>query len=217
MSRPILYGVDGSPPTRFCLLTAKAIDLDIDYRLVNMAGGEHRSEAFLKKNPLHTIPVLEDDGKFLTDSHAICTYLVQKYGSAKHQELYPADLYLRALVDQKLYFDTGVLFSKLKPIFLCVFNPAGPTKIPAALLKDIFESYDFLEVFFSHSKHIAGEKFTLADLCCITTVSSYGFVPIDSAKYPKLTDWVNRMKSLPYYEVNDKGAKDLIALTEKCI
>lgn len=119
MSRPILFGVDGSPPTRFCLLTTKAIDLDIDYRVVNMAGGEHRSEEFLQKNPLHTVPVLEDNGKYLTDSHAICTYLVQKYGSKKHQEeLYPSDLFQRSLVDQKLYFDAGVLFPKLRNIFV---------------------------------------------------------------------------------------------------
>lgn len=120
MSKPILFGVDGSPPTRFCLLTAKALDLDIEYRLVNMAGGEHRSEEFLKKNPLHTIPVLEDNGKYLTDSHAICTYLIQTYGSDKDQELYPTELFSRALVDQKLYFDAGVVFPKLRSIFVSI-------------------------------------------------------------------------------------------------
>uniref|UniRef100_T1GT20 GST C-terminal domain-containing protein n=1 Tax=Megaselia scalaris TaxID=36166 RepID=T1GT20_MEGSC len=205
MSKPILFGVDGSPPTRFCLLTAKALNLDIEYRLVNMAGGEHRSEEFLKR--IHSTQSL----------HAICTYLIQTYGSDKDQELYPTELFSRALVDQKLYFDAGVVFPKLRSIFLCVFNPAGPTKIPKELLTAIYEAYDFLEVFLSRTKYIAGDNFTVADLCCIATVSSAEFVPIDATKYPSLSDWVNRMKALPYYEINDKGAQELIALTEKLI
>lgn len=118
MSKPILYGIDPSPPTRACLLTAKAIGLDFEYKVVNLMAGEHLSEEFLKKNPQHTVPVLEDNGQFIADSHAICTYLIQKYGKEKDQLLYPADLYHRALVDQKLHFDTGVLFTRLRGVMV---------------------------------------------------------------------------------------------------
>lgn len=113
MSKPILYGVDTSGPTRFCLLTASAIGLEVDLRAVDFTKNEHRTPEFKKINPIQTTPVLEDNGTYITDSHAICTYLVQKYGSAKHQELYPADLVERTMVDQKMFFDTGVLFVRL--------------------------------------------------------------------------------------------------------
>lgn len=46
------------------------------------------------------------------DSHAICTYLVSKYG--KDDSLYPKDLLVRAKVDQRLHFDTGILFPSLR-------------------------------------------------------------------------------------------------------
>lgn len=78
--------------------------------------GEHLKEEYLQKNPQHTIPLLEDNGVFISDSHAICTYLIQKYGDAKAQSLYPADLYQRALIDQKLHFDSGVLYQKLRGV-----------------------------------------------------------------------------------------------------
>lgn len=67
-------------------------------------------------NPVHTVPVLEDGEHFLTDSHVICTYLVQKHGTYKDQSLYPKELIQRSLIDQMLYFDLGVLFVRMKAV-----------------------------------------------------------------------------------------------------
>lgn len=52
-------------------------------------------------------------------SHAIIMYLVDKYG--KNDSLYPKDLNKRALVNQILFFDTGVLFARLKSIVVSFF------------------------------------------------------------------------------------------------
>lgn len=65
-------------------------------------------------NPQHTVPTLDDNGKVICDSHAINAYLVGKY--AKDDSLYPKDLYKRALVDEKVNFDLGVLFPVLRSI-----------------------------------------------------------------------------------------------------
>lgn len=131
MKRPILYGVDTSGPTRFCLLTAKAIGLEIELRAVDFTKNEHKTAEFKKINPIQTTPVLEDDDNFITDSHAICTYLVQKYGSEEHQKLYPSDLLERTLVDQKLFFDTGVLFVRLCKVL--VSNIGGMSSLQSYL------------------------------------------------------------------------------------
>lgn len=122
MSKPILYGVDTSGPTRFCLLTASAIGLEVELRPVDFTKGEHKTPEFKKINPIQTTPVLDDNGVYITDSHAICTYLVQKYGAKNQQNLYPADLVGRTMVDQKLFFDTGVLFVRLCKV-LVGFSP----------------------------------------------------------------------------------------------
>jgi hypothetical protein len=55
----------------------------------------------------------------LWDSHAINVYLVSKY--AKNDNLYPKDLKKRALVDQRLHFDTGVAFARGLPIVVSTF------------------------------------------------------------------------------------------------
>lgn len=60
-------------------------------------------------NPKHTVPVfVDDDGFTICDSHVIMSYLVSKYGQDK--SLYPTDLKKRAIVDERLHFDSSVLF-----------------------------------------------------------------------------------------------------------
>lgn len=67
------------------------------------------TEEFLKINPLHTVPTLVVDGKAICDSHAIITFLVSKY--ARDDSLYPKDLFQKALVDQRLFFNCSVVSS----------------------------------------------------------------------------------------------------------
>lgn len=57
------------------------------------------------------MPVLDDDGYILTDSHAINAYLVTQYG--KNDKLYPKDPKKKGLVDQRLHFDSGTLFARM--------------------------------------------------------------------------------------------------------
>lgn len=74
-----LYFTDLSPPVRATLLTIKALGLDVNFKEINLLAGEHLQPEFLKKNPLHTVPTLEDDGFVVVDSHAINAYLVSTH------------------------------------------------------------------------------------------------------------------------------------------
>lgn len=53
-------------------------------------------------------------------SHAIMTYLVGKY--SKSDALYPKDLNKRAMVDQRLYFNSSVLSVRTKDAVVCFLN-----------------------------------------------------------------------------------------------
>jgi len=61
MGKLTLYGIDGSPPVRSVFLTLNALGLEFHYKIVNLLEKEHLTPEFLKINPLHTVPVLEDD------------------------------------------------------------------------------------------------------------------------------------------------------------
>lgn len=66
--------------------------------------------------------------------------------------------------------------------------------------------------------YIVGNQLTLADLSCITSIASYhAFFPclFDSAQFPKLAAWVERMKKLPYYkEINQDGAEEFATVCQ---
>lgn len=152
-------------------------------------------------NPQHTVPTLDDNGSIIWDSHAICTYLIDKYG--KNDHLYPKDLHVRARINQRLYFDVGVTFAKLRPIVEAIFFKEA-TEFPADAIKGVHSAYEFLESFLKDDLYMVGNTITVADYCCVATISTTDIAaPILEDRYPKLSDWYGRMKAIPFYdEVN---------------
>jgi glutathione S-transferase len=72
---------------------------------VDLAGGEHRTEAFLAKSPFGQIPVIEDGDFVLADSAAILVYLALTYDPGGG--LLPADPRARAEVQRFLSVAAG--------------------------------------------------------------------------------------------------------------
>lgn len=72
-----LYVAPYAPnPRRVMMFLAEKDITNIEIVRINLQEGEHRTEVFKKKSPLSQIPVLElDDGRAITESRAICTYI----------------------------------------------------------------------------------------------------------------------------------------------
>ncbi|EDW36392.1 GL17769 [Drosophila persimilis] len=211
MSDIVLYGMDISPPVRACLLTLRALGLAFEYKEVNLFAGEHRSPEFLQKNPQHTVPLLDDGGALIWDSHAIVCYLVDKY--AKTDELYPKDLVKRAQVNQRLYFDASILFMALRNISVPYFLH-NVSLVPKEKVNNVSEAYGHLETFLGESPYVTGDTLTVADLCCAATAASLAAVlDLDTVKYPKIAAWLERISKLPHYtEDNLRGANKYIGM-----
>ncbi|KAH8277816.1 hypothetical protein KR018_007948 [Drosophila ironensis] len=212
MGKIILYGLEASPPVRTAKLTLAALDVPYEFVEVNTLKGENFSAEFRKRNPQHTVPTLEDDGNFIWDSHAISAYLVSKYG--RSDSLYPKDLIQRAVVDQRMHFDSGVVYSNgLRSITDPLFR-LGITNIPKERYEAVIEIYDLLETFLRGQDYIAGSQLTIADFSLISSISSMvAFVKVDPGKYVKLTTWMERLQRLPYYDkANGNGARTFASI-----
>ena len=69
-----IYDVENFPnPLRVRIaLAEKNATSNVEFVPVDLLNGEHRTKAFLAKNPLAGVPVLElDDGTFISESTAI--------------------------------------------------------------------------------------------------------------------------------------------------
>lgn len=157
---------------------------------------------FLKLNPLHTIPVLADGGVTVVDSHVICGYLVDKYAS--NDSLYPKDNSKRRQIDSILYYNCGHLFPRgrlmVEPVLF-----QGADHIPEEKISYMQAAYDGLEKCLANSKFVCGDQLTIADLCCIATVSTIMLLaPIPDHCYPNVKAWIERLTQLPYYRSNNQ-------------
>lgn len=188
-------------------------------------------------NPQHTIPLLvdrtdantdaDDDAIVIHDSHAICTYLVERYGHTDaHRRLYPKDLRQRAQVDARLHFDTGVLFARLRMLFEPILYH-GCREMPAEKVEYIQRAWPLLEAFLNApadanngtttpSPYLCGAHLTLGDVACMATVCSASRVaPIAADRFPKLVQWTERMAAeLPRFASDgaDTGLQDYLEL-----
>ncbi|XP_055373209.1 glutathione S-transferase 1-like [Condylostylus longicornis] len=216
MVKPLLYYATLSPPSRAVLLTAKEIGLELDLHAINLLKGEHLTPEFIKMNPQHTIPTLDDNGVIIYDSHAICSYLVEKYG--KNDKLYPKDLIKRSQVDARLHFDSGHLFARLRFLYEPILY-YGSTDCSIDKIAYIQKCYDIMEGFLKEHDYLCGDDLTIADFCCIATITSVNEVaPMDSSKYPKVVAWMERLSKLPYYkESNQDGADELKSLFKEIL
>ncbi|XP_053999752.1 glutathione S-transferase D7-like [Hylaeus anthracinus] len=209
MTKIILYSHDISPPCRSVLLTAHAIGVEVEIREINLLTRDNKKEDFLKINPQHTIPTIDDDGFVLADSHAIACYLIGKY--AKDDSLYPKDLQKRALIDQQLHFDCGVHFSAERRLFGETFLGERKT-ISESRRNELKEAYGFLDKFLEDKNWLVGDSYTVADICSAATASS-GLVVVNLNDYPNVKCWLKRCEEeLPgYKEFNVSGVSKLHA------
>lgn len=224
MAKPSLYYLPLSPPSRAVLITAHLLNIELELVPVDLMAGEHLKPEFLKvrchshtpsvhlstsrftfgiqMNPQHTIPLLNDGGAIVYDSHAICTYLVEKYGDEQQQQhLYPKDLVQRAQVDARLHFDTGVLFARVRMLFEPVLY-FGRKELNAESIEYVQRAWPLLEAFLQHGDYLCGDRLTLGDVACAASVcSTDAIAPIDPVAFPKLRRWLQRMAAeLPHYE-----------------
>lgn len=182
------------------------------YRTLNTLSGETRTPDFLKLNPQHTVPTLDDNGDVIVDGHVIVTYLVSKYGGEKHASLLPTEPLARARVDHRLHFDNSTVFSRfiklITPLFL-----GSDKEFKKENLDSVNEALDILEAFLVDD-YVAGKNLTVADFSIISSVPAIIMLTKnDLSKLPRVAAWIKRLEQLPYY--HDIITKNDLIIAEK--
>jgi len=196
-----------SPSCRAVLMTARVLGLTLKVKKIDLGKNEQLTSNYLKINPQHTIPTLIDNGFVISDSHAIIAFLVGKYGN--DDDLYSRDVMERALIDQRLHFDSSVVNNFTRTLL----NPMlyENTNIDMKNhVESIHKTYALMEKYLRSFPWIAGKKVTIADLSLIPSITSLNvIVPISSEDYPNLNKWIGRAEGLSCYVENQNGLNQL--------
>ncbi|CAH1155269.1 unnamed protein product [Phaedon cochleariae] len=193
-----LYYADKSPAVRGTLLLIKALGLEVEFKPVDLNAGEQYSPEFLAMNPFHSVPTLKDGDFIIWDSQAINIYLGEKYGN--NSPLYPNCPQKRAVINQRLFYNCGILFPAMGAIVVSLLRE-GAKSIAKDKAANLTEAYKSLETLLERSTYVAGDTLTLADLSIVATLTSAKpLVPIADNRFPKIAEWLTRVQALPYYE-----------------
>ncbi|GLV42297.1 Glutathione S transferase E12 [Carabus blaptoides fortunei] len=90
----------------------------------------------------------------------------------------------------------------------------GQKEIPKRRVDNLLDGFAFLETFLENRKWLAGDDMTIADLCNGSSVISVEViasrVPVTLDNFPRIQEWVNRLKEIPYFEeINKPGLQQL--------
>lgn len=155
---------------------------------------------FMAVSIFGVVPVIDDDGFILRESHSIVRYLASKHARA---DLYPADIRHRALVEAWMDWAGIDLYNSARPVFHAMIvnatDPAqatAPAEGVAAWTKQMQRLEQQLA---AHGPFLMGDLFTIADIPAGLVVNRWYTLPFDKPQLPAVARYYDRLaERLPY-------------------
>ena len=175
----------------------------IERELIDLNAGEHRTSAFAARNPMARVPVLElDDGRFLAESRAICTYLESLYPEPNLMGTTGEERAFIEMADRQVEFHLMLSIANFvrhtHPGLLALENPQF-ADFGATQGKRMLEAARLFDAQLATRPWIAGNRFTIADItafCAIEFARLVKFKPADEG-LAHLAAWRDRVAARP--------------------
>ena len=197
-----LYGEDNPAPNprRVRIFLAEK-GLTLEHERVPLRERAHKASAFLEKNSLGQVPVLElDDGTFLSESISICRYLEglnpqsSLFGETPKEQA-TIDMWIRR-IELQLMLPIAHIWRHTHPLtaaLLTQYKDFGESNRP-----HVERTYRWLDGELADRAFIAGDAYSMADIVAVTTIQFGQFigvpVPDDCGR---VLAWLGRIAERP--------------------
>lgn len=198
-----LYVSPRAPNPRRVLMFLAEKGVQLPLVTVDLNAQEHKTAAFRAKSPLARIPALEfDDGRVLTETRAICTWLEGQY---PEPNLMGVDATERAFIEMA---DRRVEWHFLLPIANCVRHthpglaPLEQPQFPdfgRSQGEKLRETAHWLDAELQRLPWIAGERLTIADITAFCALEFARLMRFNAGEqgFEALQAWRDRMAARP--------------------
>ena len=180
-------------------------ELGVEYRHIELGGrfGGLNTPEFLAMNPHGRVPVIDDNGTVVWESHAILRYLSARYGQGRYSGSDPVE---RSHIDRWMDWSQ----CELQPTFLeGVFWGYYRTPKPQRNMVAVEEKVDatarqlgMLDRLLAGNPYLLGDQLTLADIPAGTALFRYFNIDIRRPSLPNVERWYRSLEARAAYRTH---------------
>ena len=180
-------------------------EIGVEHRHIEVGGrfGGLDAPEFKAMNPHGRIPVIDDDGTIVWESHAILRYLAARHG---RELFWSDDEAARSLSDRWMDWSQ----TSLQPDFLVgVFwgfyrTPEAQRNWPAikGRIERSAQHFRLLDRWLADRAFMLGDRLTLADIPIGTNLYRYFNLDIERPTIPNVEAWYRRLQDRPAYQAH---------------
>lgn len=176
-------------------------ELGVEHQRIDLGGdyGGLDTPEHLARNPHGLIPVIDENGTQIWESHAIVRYLCAKHGDGS---LWPSEPAERATADMWMEWAQTVLQRDFIQLFWDLFR-TPPDQQDAVKIQMLTEkcAQDFLHLnsLLADKPFITGNHLTYGDIPVATQFYRYFTLEIERPHVPNVEAWYERLSGTPTY------------------
>jgi glutathione S-transferase len=196
-----IYGTAASRAAR-PLWVAQELGLDFEHIALPYLGGATRTLEFLTLNPNGHIPVVVDDGVQVWESMACALYLAERFKGGGRSLGAETPVELAEVLRWSFWVVNECEKDALTVLMHRVRMPEARRKTALAddALRRLHGPLRVLEQHLQTRAQLAGERFTVADICVASVLAWVNEVPGALAPYPQLQVWLERCLARPAFQ-----------------
>jgi len=195
-----IWGRSNSINVQKVLWTCAETDIPFERIDAGMQYGVNNTPEYKAMNPNGLVPLIDDDGFLLWESHAIVRYLSRKHGMGT---LCPSEPQNAADADRWMEWYSTTLWNHMKPIFWILIRTPPEKRNLAEVEENRVKLAGYLamaDAQLGRTAYLAGSQFTMGDIPLAVLCHRWYNVPIERPALPNLKRWFDTVSARPGFQ-----------------
>jgi glutathione S-transferase len=197
-----IWGRTNSINVQKVLWTCAELGLPYERVDAGMQFGVNNTPEFRAMNPNGLVPLINDDGFLLWESHAIVRYLARSHGLGT---LCPKDTKAAADADRWMEWYSTTLWNHMKPVFWNLIR-TPPEKRNMTEVEDnrqkLAAYLGMADAHLAKNEYLTAAGFTMADIPLAVLAHRWFNVPIERPQLPHFERWFWLVSGRPGFKLH---------------